>query len=66
MRELQLGDSFSKVPPPEMESFGFAPRIRNRAAAAITVVVASKGKMNQTVKIVYKEEDDLTRWREPG
>lgn len=46
MRELQFGDSFSSVAPREpgaMESFEFAPRMKSRAAAAITVVMGEQG-----------------------
>lgn len=45
MRELQLGDSFSRAAPKELgaaESFEFAPRMKSRAAAAITVVMTEQ------------------------
>lgn len=54
MRELQFGDSFSSVTPKElgaMESFEFAPRMKSRAAAAITVVVSEQeGQEEPTTK----------------
>jgi len=59
--ELELGDSFSRaavkglwvpVPTPEMESFEFAPRMKNRAAAAIAVVEITNQE-GQSAKIVY-------------
>lgn len=56
VRALQLGVSLSNVAPSELwgplpipakESFELAPRTRNRATAAITVVVADPGRAGE-------------------
>lgn len=59
MRELQVGDAFSRAAPKEQwappppppptatatrDSFECAPRVKNRAAAAIAVVVTETGR----------------------
>lgn len=64
-RELQLGVSFSRVAPKELctpvptpviESLEFTPRMKNRAAAAITVVVPEQERQDE-----LKYEDRLVK-----
>lgn len=57
MRELQLCASFSRVAPNELwtpvptrvkESFELEPRVKSRAAAAITIVMAKQEGQNES------------------
>lgn len=76
VRALQLGDNFSKaapnelcapVPIPATESFELAPRMKSRATAAITVVMADQeGQEKSKCEDRLLKRREHSQWREMG